>query len=113
MYLFYLKLMWQQVRDAVASLLDAWASIVPAERLIPNVADVLAAPKTNADAKTAGLKWIAGISEDGRAARCLDAAVKAAAAGVCDKTPGVRECGHTLISVLVAVRQHTLRFCGT
>lgn len=101
-----------QVRDAVASLLDAWATIVPAERLIPNVADVLVGPKTNADAKAAGLKWIANISEDGRAARCLDAAIKAAAVGVCDKAPAVRECGHALITVLVLVSPKSLKLAG-
>ena len=75
----------------------------PARRLGFHCACCKAAPKTNGDAKTSGLKWMAGIAKDGRAARCLDAAVKAAAAGVADKAPAVRECGHALISVLFAV----------
>ena len=43
--------MWVQVRDGVVAMLDAWASVTPAERLLPQLADYLASAKAGGEGK--------------------------------------------------------------
>jgi len=40
-----------QVRDGVVAMLEAWARVTPAERLLPSLADYLASPKAGGEGK--------------------------------------------------------------
>jgi len=174
-----------QVRDGVVAMLEAWAGVTPAERLLPSLADYLASPKaggggtararrrqglrarsqccvhinraaprtlpaTDAQmrsmtstervcvcrlfargtavrrqrhqlagsprgpgstrprlrrAQAAALRWAAALAAAGRLGKCLDAAARAAAAGVLDKAPDAREAGTALMLALLQARQ--------
>ncbi len=41
----------EQVRDGVVAMLESWAGVAPAERLLPNLADYLASPKAGGEGK--------------------------------------------------------------
>ncbi|KAK9814323.1 hypothetical protein WJX72_004049 [[Myrmecia] bisecta] len=90
-----------QVRNALVTMLEAWVTVIPAERILPMVGDALAAPKASADGKVNVLKWMSGVVESGKAAKCLEGAVKAATLGSQDKSAEVREAGSALMSALL------------
>lgn len=52
-----------QVRDGVVAMLDAWAGVTPAERLLPALADYLASAKAGGEGKVAQepLQLLAGL----------------------------------------------------
>ena len=85
-------------------MLDGWVAAVPVEKVVPAVADAIAAPKASSDGKLTGLKWIATVLEDGRASKGLAAALRAAGTGMNDKASDVREAGTTVMSSLLEVR---------
>ena len=93
-----------QVRSAVVGMLDGWVAAVPMEKVLPSVADAIAAPKASSDGKLTGLKWMASILENGRASKGLSAVLRAAATGINDKAADVREAGSTLMSLMLEVR---------
>ena len=93
-----------QVRSAVVGMLDGWVAAVPIEKVLPSVADAIAAPKASSDGKLTGLKWMASILENGRASKGLSAVLRAAATGINDKAADVREAGSTLMSLMLEVR---------
>lgn len=45
-----------QVRDGVVAMLESWAGVAPAERLLPNLADYLASPKAGGEGMVTTLK---------------------------------------------------------
>ena len=57
---------YEQVRDGLLAVLDAWASIAPPEKVALAVADTLTAAKATPDGKVAGLQWLTGLVADGR-----------------------------------------------
>ncbi|KAK9818850.1 hypothetical protein WJX81_005118, partial [Elliptochloris bilobata] len=93
----------KQVRDGVVAMLEAWAGIAPAERLLPQLADYLASPKSSGEGKAAALRWATSQAEAGKLERCLDAAARAAAAGVLDKALDAREAGTAFMLALLQV----------
>lgn len=84
-------------------MLDGYLLIAPPDRLLPAVADYLAGPKCVREGKLMGLQWFAAAASNGKASKCLDAAVKAASAGVHDKNGDVREAGVQLMLALLQV----------
>ena len=55
--------MRRQVRDGVVAMLDAWAGVTPAERLLPALADYLTSAKAGGEGKVAQdpLQLLAGL----------------------------------------------------
>lgn len=94
-----------QVRTAVVAMLEAWAGVLPLERVLTPLADAVAAPKASPEGKLAGLRWLATVLDNGRASKALVPAVKAAAIGVNDKAGDVREAGSSIMALLMEVRQ--------
>lgn len=94
-----------QVRTAVVAMLEAWAGVIPLERVLAPLADAVAAPKSSSEGKLAGLRWLATVLDDGRASKALAPAVKAAAVGVTDKAADVREAGSSVMALLMEVSQ--------
>ncbi len=94
-----------QVRDGVITMLDGYLLVASPDRLFSAVADYLAGPKCVREGKAMGLQWFCAAASNGRASKCLDAAVKAGSAGVHDKNGDVREAGVQLMLTLLQVRQ--------
>lgn len=92
-----------QVRTALVGMLDAWAGAMPLDRILPPVAEAIAAPKATSDGKLAGLKWLATVLDNGRASKALASAVRAASLGVTDKAADVRQAGNSALALLVEV----------
>ena len=97
-----------QVRVAVVGMLDGWVTAVPIEKVLPAVADAIAATKASSDGKLTGLKWMATVLADGRASKGLSAVLRAAATGMNDKAADVREAGSTLMLLMLEVRPFPL-----
>lgn len=94
-----------QVRTAVVAMLEAWAGVLPMERVLTPLADAVAAPKASSEGKLAGLRWLGTVLDKGRASKALAPAVRAAAVGVNDKAGDVREAGSSLMALLMEVVQ--------
>lgn len=92
-----------QVRTAILGMLDAWVTVVPVEKVLPSVADAIAAPKASSEGKLTGLKWLATILDQGRASKGLAAVLRSAALGMNDKASDVREAGTTLMLSLIHI----------
>ncbi|KAL0028272.1 hypothetical protein WJX79_006476 [Trebouxia sp. C0005] len=90
-----------QVRTAILGMLDAWVTVVPVEKVLPSVADAIAAPKASSEGKLTGLKWLATILDQGRASKGLAAVLRSAALGMNDKASDVREAGTTLMNLML------------
>lgn len=84
-------------------MLDSWLAVAPGERLLPPVAEVLPNPKTSQDGKVSVLRWMVPLVAAGKAAKCLDSAVRAAVVGALDKSGEVREAGNQLLNQLAEV----------
>ena len=84
-------------------MLEAWAGVIPLERVLAPLADAIAAPKASSDGKLAGLRWLATVLDNGHASKALGPAVKAAATGVNDKAVDVREAGSNAMALLMEV----------
>lgn len=93
-----------QVRTAILGMLDAWVTVVPVERVLPSVADAIAAPKASSEGKLTGLKWLATVLDHGRASKGLAAVLRSATLGMNDKASDVREAGTTLMTLMLEVR---------
>ena len=89
-----------QVRTAIVGMLDAWISAVPLEKVLPAVADAIAAPKASSEGKLTGLKWLSTVLDNRRASKGLAQALRAATLGMNDKASDVREAG-TMVMTLV------------
>ena len=59
----------EQVRDGVVAMLESWAGVAPAERLLPNLADYLASPKAGGEGMVTTLQC--GYSGFGDSRRCF------------------------------------------
>ena len=90
-----------QVRTAIVGMLDAWVTVVPVERVLPAVADAIAAPKASSEGKLTGLKWLASVLDNGRANKGLAAVLRAATLGMNDKASDVREAGTTVMTLML------------
>ncbi|KAL0039701.1 hypothetical protein WJX77_005628 [Trebouxia sp. C0004] len=90
-----------QVRTAILSMLDAWVTVVPVEKVLPSVADAIAAPKASSEGKLTGLKWLATVLDHGRASKGLAAVLRSATLGMNDKASDVREAGTTLMTLML------------
>ncbi|KAL3133794.1 hypothetical protein ABBQ32_008271 [Trebouxia sp. C0010 RCD-2024] len=90
-----------QVRTAIVGMLDAWISAVPLEKVLPAVADAVAAPKASSEGKLAGLKWLAAVLDGGRASKGLAHALRAATLGMNDKASDVREAGTAVMNLVL------------
>ena len=93
-----------QVRTAILGMLDAWVTVVPVEKVLPSVADAIAAPKASSECKLTGLKWLATVLDHGRANKGLAAVLRSATLGMNDKASDVREAGITLMTLMLEVR---------
>ena len=82
-------------------MLDAWVTVVPVERVLPAVADAIAAPKASSEGKLTGLKWLATVLDNGRANKGLAAVLRAATLGMNDKASDVREAGTTVMTLML------------
>lgn len=87
-------------------MLDAWISAVPLEKVLPAVADAVAAPKASSEGKLTGLKWLATVLDDGRASKGLAQALRAATLGMNDKASDVREAGTAVMSLVLEASQN-------
>ena len=92
----------KQVRDAAVAMLDAWVRTCPAEKLFPQVADVVGNQKVSADGRVAALGWMTRTVVDGKAAKCADSGLRAATVALGDKTAAVRDGGNQLLTELTA-----------
>ena len=92
-----------QVRDAAISALDGWVSAIPAEKVIPAVADFLSGSKASSEGKTLGLKWINSVVASRKAHRGVDGVLRAVAVGTADKAVEVREAAATLAGTVSQV----------
>ena len=54
----------EQVRDGVVAMLESWAGVAPAERLLPNLADYLASPKAGGEGMVTTLKSCSAVTQD-------------------------------------------------
>ena len=90
-----------QVRTAVVGMLDSWVTAVPIERVLPSIADAIAAPKASSDGKLSGLKWLATVLENERASKGLAAVLRAATLGMNDKASDVREAGTAVMMLML------------
>ena len=93
-----------QVRTAILAMLYAWVTVVPVEKVLPSVADAIAAPKASSEGKLTGLKWLATVLDHGRASKGLAAVLRSATLGMNDKASDVREAGTTLMTLMLEVR---------
>lgn len=88
-------------------MLDAWVGDkgkVPVEKLSQLVLEAsLLAAKASADAKVLVLEWLRGVTEGGKADRCVDVAFQAAVLGAGDKSGEVRAAGISLAKQLLEV----------
>lgn len=97
-----------QVRTAIVGMLDAWVSAVPLEKVLPAVADAIAAPKASSEGKLTGLKWLSTVLDNGRASKGLAQALRAATLGMNDKASDVREAGTAVMNLVLEASIHTL-----
>ena len=97
-----------QVRTAIVGMLDAWISAVPLEKVLPAVADAIAAPKASSEGKLTGLKWLSTVLDNGRASKGLAHALRAATLGMNDKASDVREAGTAVMNLVLEASLHTL-----
>lgn len=81
--------------------------VVPAEKVLPAIVEFLGSPKASSEGKVTALHWIQNLLKDGKAERCLDAVLKAAAAVSMDKAIEVREAASKLANALTEVRERT------
>lgn len=108
-----------QVRTAIVGMLDAWITAVPLEKVLPAVADAIAAPKASSEGKLTGLKWLSAILDNGRASKGLAHVLRAATLGMNDKASDVREAGSAVMNLVleVSVQQMmhaaSLHTCGS
>ena len=89
-------------------MLDAWTSAVPLEKVLPAVADAIAAPKASSEGKLTGLKWLSTVLDNGRASKGLAHALRAAALGMNDKASDVREAGTAVMNLVLEASLNTL-----
>lgn len=99
-----------QVRTAIVGMLDAWISAVPLEKVLPAVADAVAAPKASSEGKLTGLKWLSTVLDDGRASKGLAHALRAATLGMNDKASDVREAGVAVMNLVLEASLHGLPY---
>lgn len=85
-----------QVRDAAVGMLDAWVSVVPADRLVPSLVDFLTHPKASTDGKVTCLKWLMALVESQKAGTCAESIIKAISLALGDKSGETREAGTKL-----------------
>ena len=83
--------------------LDAWVSVVPPEKVLPVVVDFLGSPKASSEGKVIALHWSQTLLGTGKAERCLDSILKAAAVVSVDKAVEVREAATQLAAALTEV----------
>lgn len=89
-------------------MLDAWISAVPLEKVLPAVADAIAAPKASSEGKLTGLKWLSTVLDNGHASKGLAHALRAATLGMNDKASDVREAGTAVMNLVLEASLHTL-----
>lgn len=89
-------------------MLDAWISAVPLEKVLPAVADAIAAPKASSEGKLTGLKWLSTVLDNGRASKGLAHALRAATLGINDKASDVREAGTAVMNLVLEASLYTL-----
>ena len=82
-------------------MLDAWITSVPLEKVLPAVADAIAAPKASSEGKLTGLKWLSTVLDNDRASKALAHALRAATLGMNDKASDVREAGLAVMSLVL------------
>ena len=92
-----------QVRTSIVGMLDAWTTAVPLEKVLPAVADAIAAPKASSEGKLTGLKWLSTVLDNGRASKGLAHVLRAATLGVNDKAADVREAGTAIMNLVLEV----------
>ena len=88
-------------------MLDAWVSVVPLEKVLPAVADAIAAPKASSEGKLTGLKWLSNVLDNGRASKGLAHALRAATLGMNDKASDVREAGTAVMNLVLEASFHS------
>lgn len=97
-----------QVREAVIAMLDAWVTVVPADRFLPQLADTITPAKCNPDGKRVAMTWLTSQvdSKTLSSVSDIESLLRICASAVKDKKNDVRADGEALVAAIVGKCGH-------